>query len=62
MNIFYFHPISFTTTRYATDSYGRGEGVKDKNSKLCGGASFPLYAILLARKYHYLKTMLTFAV
>jgi hypothetical protein len=39
MNIFYLHTLSFTTTRYGIDSYGRGEGVKDKNSKLCRGCT-----------------------
>jgi hypothetical protein len=37
MQIFYFHPLSFTTIRCAIDGYGHGEGVKVKNNKLYGG-------------------------
>jgi hypothetical protein len=36
MKIFYFHTISFTGTRCTITRYGRGEGVKDKNSKPMG--------------------------
>jgi hypothetical protein len=39
MNIFYLHPISFTTTRCAIIRYEAVKDVKAKNRKLCGGGN-----------------------